>query len=238
MELEQNKGIENNLEEEIKQEQKNFLETNIGQAINTGIDFGLKAILPDFIEEDIIEVKDALFQAGFKEATNTAIKNSINLGKSFLGIFTGNFENISQIKTAIEKGGLIDSMSDALDIAIDWAKKEKYISSSLSKVIKSGKNQIMKSIKNGVENNLEDQVEAIEKIDGYINKWEKYYKEQDFSNMEYQYKKIEEYLEKTIPLEKTIKRAREVQNIHSLIKNKGKDFHLTEEEQALTKLLV
>ena len=238
----ENTLLENNLENNnsltIEKEQMNFLDTNIGQAINTGVNFGLKAILPDFVEDEIIEVKDALIKGGLKEAVSTAIDKAINIGKSFLGIFTGKFENISQIKTAIQKGGLIDGISDALDKVIDFAKDQKYISKGLAKTIKAGKKELMNSIKNGVDNVLEDQVEAIEKINGYIEKWKKYYAEQNFTNMEYQYKKIEEYLEKIIPLEETINKARELENIHTLIKNNGKNFELTEEEKSLAKLLL
>ena len=38
----------------------------------------------------------------------------------------------------------------------------------------------MKSIEDSIDNSLEDQVTAIEKIDGYIEKWNNYYKEQDY----------------------------------------------------------
>ena len=55
-ELEKN----NNLENDIKQEnnQKNFLETALGKTINFAIDIGIRAILPDFIEEQVINLKD------------------------------------------------------------------------------------------------------------------------------------------------------------------------------------
>src|SRR5699024_376842 len=103
---------------------------------------------------------------------------------------TGSFENITQIKKAIEKGGLIDTISDLLDTSNDWAKKKGYIEKDVASAIKKGKNGMMNIIKDNVDDTLENQVEAIEKLDGYINKWQKYYDEQNFTNMEYQYKKI------------------------------------------------
>lgn len=226
-------GLEN-----LQEAQKSFLETNIGQAINTGVDFGLKTILPDFMEDDIIEIKDALLNEGIKEAINVTIDNAIDLGKSFMGIFTGTFENISQIKTAIQKGGLIDGISNVLDSAISFAKEKGYIDSKQAKLIKEGKNEIIESISNGVDSTLSDQVEAIEKIDGYIEKWNKYYEEQNFTNMEYQYNKIQEYLEKVVPLEDVLTKARQLENIHTLIKNNGKDFNLTEQEKELANILI
>ncbi len=95
----------------------------------------------------------------------------------------------------------------------------------------------MKTIKTGVDNTLDNQVEAIEKLDKYITKWNKYYNEQNFVKMEYQYSKIEEYLKEVIPLEDVLKRARAVENLHELIKNNGRNFDLTQEEKELATML-
>ena len=55
--------------------------------------------------------------------------------------------------------------------------------------------------------------------------------------MEKEYKKLEEELEKTIPLENTIKEARNIENLHILIKNKG-NFNLSNDELELAKKLI
>ena len=59
-----------NLENEIKNDIKNdikiennqdkFLDTFLGKTINGAIDIGLKTILPDLIENQIIDIKNAL----------------------------------------------------------------------------------------------------------------------------------------------------------------------------------
>ena len=95
----------------------------------------------------------------------------------------------------------------------------------------------MKNIKTGVDNTLDNQVEAIEKLDKYITKWNQYYNEQNFVNMENQYNKIEEYLKEVFPLEDVLKRARAVENLHELIKNNGRNFDLTQEEKELATML-
>ena len=100
------------------EEQKGFLETNLGQVINGGINLGLKAILPDFLEDEIIEIKDSIITDGFSAGIKTAIDNVVDMGKSVLGIFTGKFDNISQVKNVVKSGGLIDSVSDVLDWGI------------------------------------------------------------------------------------------------------------------------
>lgn len=154
-----------------------------------------------------------------------------------MGILTGNFENVSQVKSAVEKGGLVDTISNLLGDAIDWAKGKGYISKSTAKIIKKGKNAVMDTIEDNIDDTLSNQIESVEKINGYIEKWQKYYEEQNFKNMEYQYNKIQEYLEDIIPLEDIIQKAHTVENLHELIKNNGKDFNLSEEQKELAKIL-
>ena len=55
------------------EEQKSFLETNLGQVINAGVDLGIRALLPGFLEENVIEIKDSLIHLKFK-AQNSPIK--------------------------------------------------------------------------------------------------------------------------------------------------------------------
>jgi len=45
-------------------------------------------------------------------------------------------------------------------------------------------------------------------------------------------------LKELIPMENTIKEARTIENLHNLIKNNGKDFNLSTEQQELAKMLV
>ena len=92
----------------IENKQRNFLQTNIGKAVNTGLNIGLRYILPDVIEDQVIEIKDSFLQNGFKDGVQTAIDSAINFGKSALGIVTGNFENVQQMQTAVKSGGIID----------------------------------------------------------------------------------------------------------------------------------
>ena len=240
LEINNNINLEknNNIENATYEKQKNFLDTNLGQAINLGIDFGIKALLPNFLEDEVIEIKDSIITDGFKEGIKTAIDNAVDLGKSFLGIFTGKFENISQIKEAIKKGGLIDSISNVLDWGIKKAKTNKLIKSSTANLIKKGKNIILNNVSDNIENNLDSQVESVEKIDKYIEKWKSYYEEKDFTNMDKQFKKIEKELEKVLPLENIITKARQLENIHNIIKNNGKNFNLSQEELELANKLV
>ena len=239
LEINNNINLENNKSQEVTYEnQKSFLETSLGQVINGGIDLGLKALLPDIIEDEVIEIKDSILTDGFAAGIKTAINNVVDMGKSVLGIFTGKFENMSQVKSVIEKGGLIDSISDVLDWGINKAKENDLIENSTANLIKKGKNTILNTVNNNIENNLTSQMESVEKVDKYIEKWNEYYKNQDFTNMEKQYNKLENELEKIMPLENTITKARVVENLHNLIKNNGKNFNLSKEELELANKLI
>lgn len=231
--LDINQNINQNLSEKILEAQKNFLESDIGKAINSAIDIGLKAVLPDLIEDQVIDVKDAILENGFKEGIKEVISSAIDFGKSAIGIVTGNFENTEQIQLAVKKGGILDKTSELLDYAIDFANKKNLIDSNITSLIKNGKNSIISSISDNIEETLVNQIKAIEKLENYCENWNNAYGNQDISEMEKAYKNIENYLAKTVPLESIINEARKIENIHNLIKNNGNNFNLSENELKL-----
>ena len=115
MELETNNKIEIKNDLLNEKDQKNFLETTLGKTINTAIDIGIRAILPDFIDDQVINIKNNLLKNGLKEGISKTIDDTIEIGKSTIGIVTGNFENINQMQTAVKTGGIIDGISTLLD---------------------------------------------------------------------------------------------------------------------------
>ena len=78
---------------------------------------------------------------------------------------------------------------------------------------------------------------ATEKLSKYNDNWKQYYKEQNFTAMEKEYKKIKQTLKEILPTENTIKQAREIENIHLLIKNNGQNFNLSKEQLQLAQKL-
>ncbi len=241
MEKEINQGIEKNLENEkdlnIEKEQNKFLESTIGKVINTGIDIGLRAILPDLIENQVIDVKNALIENGLKEGINQIIKSAIDMGKSAIGIFTGKFDNISQVETAVKKGGIIDSTSNLIDIVVNAAQKNNMLNNNTANIIKQGKNIVLDNVEKNIESIMTEQIKSIENINTYSASWKNYYEQKNFNGMEKEYAKIEKELKQIIPLENTIKQARLIENLHNIIKNRGENFQLSEQELELAKLL-
>ena len=233
-----NNNLVNNSLSKIEEKSQNFFETNLGQVVNNAIDFGIRAILPNWLENDIIDIKNSVFNEGFKEGVQLAINKAIDMGKAIEGIFTGNFESVSQIKAVIKSGGLLDTLSKLLDSVIEFAKEEKIINTSTARLIKSNKNIIMQNIENCIDNSLLEQTEAIGKIDGYIEKWKDYFEKEDFTNMKKIYNKIEKQMESLVPIQSVLDKVEYVENLQQLIENNGKNFQLTEEEMELANMLV
>ena len=55
--------------------------------------------------------------------------------------------------------------------------------------------------------------------------------------MEREYKKIKEKIKELLPIENTLKEARVIENLHTLINKNGQNFNLTNEQLELAKLL-
>ena len=91
--------------------QKSFLETTLGKVINTALDTGIRVLLPDLIEDQIINIKDEIINNGFKSGVQEAISSAVDLGKSVVGVFTGKFDNVTQVRNAVKSGGIIDGIS-------------------------------------------------------------------------------------------------------------------------------
>lgn len=238
--LNNNIKVENNLKNYVitSEIQKNFLDTTIGRTINSVLNIGLKALLPDLIENQVIDVKDTIIKYGFKEGLSKTIDSAIDLGKSVIGIATGKFENITQVENAVQKGGIIDITSNAIDTALKYANKSGILPKQITQVIKKGKNVIIDNLSNNLEKVLTSQVKSIENINRYADNWNIYYEKKDFKGMDKEYKKIIKELDNIIPLENTLKQARQIENIHLLIKNNGQNFNLSKEQIELSKKLV
>lgn len=226
-----------NVQNELKSIQEQFLKSSLGNVVNNAVDIGLKSVLPDLIEDEVIKVKDTILENGFKEGLNEAVNTVINFGKSAIGIVTGNFENMNQVDIAIKKGGMIDTVSDLLDMTIEKIEDKNLINKTTASLIKKGKNSILDSVADKIEDTLENQVKNIEKIKNYSEKWKDAFDSKDLESMTKNFKNIEKYLKETMPLENTIKEARKIENLQNLIKNNGGNFDITTEEMQLAEKL-
>lgn len=243
----ENKNVENNLDKNLKNEidnnvtaekQIDFLQTSLGKNINSAIDVGLKSILPDVIEDQIIDIKNALINNGLKEGIESAVKNVIDFGKSTIGVFSGKFENLSQVHTAIKKGGIIDSISNLLDSVIKRANNKNQISDKTTNALNKGKNIVLDFISSKIEDNFLDEIKSFEKIGKNIENWNNFYNNNDISGMKKEFNKIKKEIKKITPLQNIINEVKKIENVHTLLKNKGDNYELSEIEKELANKLI
>lgn len=230
MELENELENKFELNVNLEKEQKNFFDTTLGKVINSGLDFGLRAILPDMIENQIINIKNALFENGIKDGIQTAVDSIIDFGKSVSGIFTGKFENMSQVETAIGNGGIIDTVSDLIDKSLVKVQQKGIIGYQVKNLITKGKDIILNNVTTSLKNEMKFQENSIYEIENYINNFNDFFNNKDFEGMTKEYNKIQDKLEKVIPLENIMREISRTEIVYNLIKNNGNNFNLSEGE--------
>ena len=194
--------------------------------------------MPNLIENQVIEIKDQIINNGFKAGVNQTVKSAIELGKSAQGIFTGKFENIGQAQTVIKNGGIIDSVSSLLNIAVNKCVKSNIIPQNVGGIILKGKDVILNTIESNIENSFQTQLNAVSRLEKYTKNWKNYFQGKNFEGMEKEFKKMKETMKEIMPIQNTINEVKKVENLHLLIKNNGKNFNLTNEEIELTKQLI
>ena len=195
-------------------------------------------MLPDVIENQVIEIKDALIENGIKDGLHTATECVVDIGKSISGIFTGKFENISQVQTAIGSGGVIDTFSDLIDKASNKIYQKGIINSQIKSVITGGKDIILNNVTSNIKNEMNFQERSIHNIGKYVDNFNEYLKSKDFEGMTKEWKKIQNNLKSIIPLENILKQVRQIENIYNLIKNNGNNFELSQEELEIIKKII
>ena len=238
MELFLENNLFNSVSNKLGELQEKFLESKWGQAIDKGIDFGLKVILPNTIEDDVIDIKNVFVREGLVEGIQKTVETGIKKGKEIVGIFTGNLEDMSQAEAIKENSDIISGISNVLENIVDKSMNDGFIKETLGELIKDGKKIILDYADKNIDKVNKEQVEKIQEMDEFIEDWNKAYQNQNFKEMQNAYTKIERRLEKIMPIEDIINKARKLENLHNLIKNNGKNFDLTEEQKKLAEELV
>lgn len=225
------------LDIENNNEQSSFLQSTLGQVINFSVDTGLRAILPDIIENEIIDIKNTIINDGFTSGINEAIDSAIDFGKSALGVITGNFESIAQAEKAIEKGGIIDGISNVLNYTIDKVTEMGVLPEQISNIIRNGKDAVLNNITSNIKREFKSQSGNVENLQSYTELWREGFDNQNLNQMQEYMDKIQNTLKEIMPIENLISEAKQIENIHELIRNNGGDFNLSEEELELANIL-
>ena len=171
------------------------------------------------------------------QKTTASIKDSAAIKKdfvkSFIGIFTGKFENIEQINIATGNGGIVDTISDGLDYSLEKIYDKGYINNTIFSIIKSGKNALLNTIEGNLNKELENQTNIFNQLNTNISEWKEAYNNKNWNLMNKIYENIENNIDKIIPLENLIKEIRKIEDIQNFIKNKGENYEISELEKEL-----
>ncbi len=204
----------------------NEIDEKYGECINKTIDNIyneiLRAFLPDSIEDKVIEIKDKL---GLSQLS----QNVANFTKDLIYNKNEKDANRSISKLDIEKetSKIISGITDSYDLSINQVER-----------LEKNKKTISNKVEQEINKEIKNYVNAFEKNNQNINEWKQFYNSKDFKNMDKVYKKIEKNMQNIVPIEEKIKEVRELENVHQLIKRKGGDFNLTNEELELTQKLL
>lgn len=213
--------------------QPHDIKIDIGNLANTGLEFGLRTVLPDFIEDDVIDIKNKFIQEGFTEGVKETYEKVKDVGKSIQGIFTGKFESVEQVKRLIQTDGILDGASEIIDKTLKMLLNKKKINKNTYNLIKTGKKEIINSLEDQLEGYYKTDEYSIEDLEKYCSEWKESFRQKDYQSMENTMKKINRRLEKNKILEKTIEEARNIEKIQEYISKKGSIDNLSEKEKEL-----
>lgn len=219
-----------NVSNKVFELQNKFLNSYIGETVNNVVDIALKSVLPDAIEDQVVDIKNSFLENGISEGINTIVSTIKDYGKSALGIISGNFENVTQLKMSVKSGGVIPMVSKVLDSTINVVQEKGIISKGVAKSIKKIKNDLLKYVKNNLSDTLKEQEKYNSKLELYSNNWKEAYENRDFKAMEKAYKKLKEYMEKVMPTEEIYKEGQFIENVHNRIISKNEKMELSENE--------
>lgn len=220
----------------IQRAQDFFMSDTFKNAVNTGVDFGIRLALPDIIEEQTIEIKNSIVEGGFGAGFET-LNNKLNEFKSSVqGIINGEFNSIEEMKLATKNKGIIKTVSSGLSKGIDIAIQTGLLDKKSAKLLKSTKSTMLNEFKNSLQSKFEKEIAKLEKLNKYNERWHKAYDNRDFEKMEKYYNKIEEIYPHTVKFEKTIEDTKNILTLHNWIKENNSFDFVVGTDDALIKL--
>lgn len=217
--------IETNLE--------NTKEINALKIVDVVLNIGLKSILPDFLENDIIEIKDAFIKEGFVDGVKEILDKLEDMGKSIIGIFSGRFETVEQIKRLVQTDGILDGISELIDKILKKLMNKGKIDKNIYNLIKTGKKEILNIVEDNLKSTYQETTYSLEKLNKYCEEWKENYKNKNYDEMKKSSNKIKQRLEQSEMVEDIINEARNIEKMQKYIEKKGSIENLSEKEKQL-----
>ena len=205
-------------------------------ALNFGVDLGLKALLPDLIEDQVIDIKNSILEGGFKEGVNTLVKKVNEFKNSITGIFTGNFNNIEEIHTATKQGGIIKTVSKGLSKGIDAGVKSGAIPKSIGGILKAGKTTMLNEFNSSLESQMKKEMKKFDTLNDLNKKWYDALDQRDFNKMTKYTEKISELSKDLVKFSNIIDETKKIKELHNFIKENNSFDFMVGTDGALMKL--
>lgn len=218
---------------ELEKNLENTKEINALKIVDIVLNIGLKAVLPNFLENDVIEIKDTFIKEGFLEGVQEILNKLEDMGKSIIGIFSGQFETIEQIKRLVQTDGILDGISKLLDKILKRMLNKGKIDKNIYNLIKTGKTEMLNILEEELKSTYQENTYSLEKLNLYCEEWKESYKKQDYKEMKKSINKIKQRLEKSELVEDIIKEARNIEKVQKYIEKKGSIDNLSDKEKQL-----
>lgn len=219
--------------EGLANQQNNAISEILNNVINWSIDEGIRYILPDSIENEVIKVKNDILNGKMQQKITGAIENIINFGKEKINNEKKEISNVEDIEKILKSPDTIKVLSETIEKILEGKNLNNIGSKDLN-----DKSLISKNIEDNLNSELEKQINSINKIENYKVEWYKNFDNKDFEAMNKTYKNIKKEFKNIIPLENNIKEIRKIENLNELVKSKGGDFNITKEELELANKLI
>jgi histidyl-tRNA synthetase len=112
------------------------------------------------------------------------------------------------------------------------------IDKSTCKLIKKQKNNVLNTIEKDLKSELSDQKKYLTQVEKYVDKWQSAFEDKDLDKMNEIFDDLKEYVEKTLPIESTMKSYNEIKEIQEILENNNGDFsYITDEALELIEAL-
>ncbi|MCI8965680.1 MAG: hypothetical protein HFJ43_04985 [Clostridia bacterium] len=138
------------------------------------------------------------------------------------------------MKLVTKNGGILDFISFIVDKGISSLNKYTDIDSNVLNLISSSKNLLIEQISSNIEDQFGRQLENMEKLEKYCDKWKNAYSNKNIEEMNKEYKKIKICENKVIQIKQVLDKVKVIENINSIINNSN-NFNLTSDELELAK---
>lgn len=229
--------IETNLNENIEQKQRSWTESELFKIIDNGLDAGIRTLLPDFLEDAVIELKNMILNGGFEQTLGNTINKIVEISKENGLLVNDRFTSVEQVKDTLVSGNIINGIDSLIDKEIDKLNEKEIINKKSANKLKKEKDTIVEKIEDNFELSFNNQEIDVKKTENNISNWKNAFNNQDFNLMKKEYKEIKKLMKTVMPLESIIDEYKTIQNLQELIKNNGKNFDLSQEELELANKL-